>query len=292
MINVRQLEQIQPNWVEEYLNALGLAVQQPSYDFLESICTAQLTKFPFENISKLIYYRDQRKNGFVIPPIEVFVRDHFKYQFGGTCYSQNSMLLKLLRYLGFTCYMAKLGADHIAILVEVPEFSFERVYIDCGAAAPFFKPVRFEADPNNVSQFGSDQVFLRQVDEERGIYHFVRYRNGEKTGKDWLFDVNDRYEFEDFSDIVELSNLPNSTFMSLLRCQLWQLNLNRNLSLVNNILTFRYLDGTTKQQRLYSVEEIETVLDIEFGLPNLPVRDAVKVLNNLGIDIFAEQEVK
>ncbi|MCK9911651.1 hypothetical protein MXD81_21025, partial [Microbacteriaceae bacterium K1510] len=89
-------------------------------------------------------FRDRTKNGFIIPPIEVLV-DHFsRYDFGGTCYTINSRLLLLLRSLGYACSLVQVGSDHMAILVKLPELDGEQVYVDCGAAAPFFTPVQFE----------------------------------------------------------------------------------------------------------------------------------------------------
>lgn len=277
-------------WITQYLNALGLSVESPTFHYLQKICTAQLTRFPFENISKLIYVRDQKMNEAIIPTNDDFISHHFSYQFGGTCFTQNSKLLLLLRHLGYSAYLAKLGDDHMAILVELPELPNERLFIDCGAAAPFFIPVRFESDPNNVSQFGSDQIFLNWVDREQGIYHFVRYRDGQKSGKDWLFNVNDRYEFADFKDIINQSNQPQTTFMTMLRCQIWQLDQKRNLSLANHMFTIRYADGSYSKQKLHSIAEIENVVATEFGLPRLPVREAIEWLRDQGIDIFAEQE--
>lgn len=41
-----------------YLHSLGLEQEPPSLSFLERICLAHLNTYPFENISKLIYFRD------------------------------------------------------------------------------------------------------------------------------------------------------------------------------------------------------------------------------------------
>lgn len=279
-------EQQYPTWIKQYLAALQLSVEAPTFQYLQNICTAHLTKFPFENISKLIYVRDNQSDEAFIPTNEEFISNHFAYHFGGTCYTQNSKLLLLLRHLGYSCYLAKLGDDHMAILVELPEYPNERLFIDCGAAAPFFTPVRFESDPNNVSEFGSEQVFLKWVNREQGVYHYVRYRDGQKSGKDWLFNANDRYEFADFREIIRKSNHPQSSFMTVLRCQLWQIDKGRNLSLTNNLLTIRYLDGTITKQHLLSINEIEDVMAEEFGLPKLPVQEAIDILSHKGINIF------
>jgi N-hydroxyarylamine O-acetyltransferase len=40
----------------DYLGNLNLQIEKPSYNYLERICHAQLNTFPFENISKLLYF--------------------------------------------------------------------------------------------------------------------------------------------------------------------------------------------------------------------------------------------
>lgn len=88
------------DWIEPYLRNMGWTIETPSVEFLSKICTQHLTVFPFENISKLLYYRDQEINGFLAPPPESFVKNHESYQFGGTCFTLNSNLNRLLAALG------------------------------------------------------------------------------------------------------------------------------------------------------------------------------------------------
>lgn len=59
-----------PKWTKEYLRLLELTQELPTYAFLEKLCTAHLSTLPFENISKMIYFRDKQKNHFEIPSIE------------------------------------------------------------------------------------------------------------------------------------------------------------------------------------------------------------------------------
>lgn len=277
-----------PAWSINYLNRLGLEAKPANFSFLTEICRAHLATLPFENISKLIYYRDRAKNGFIIPPVEVLAQHFFRYDFGGTCYTVNSRLLMLLRSLGFTCSLVEVGQDHMAILVQLPELDGEQVYVDCGAAAPFFKPVRFETDPENLSEFGIEQVRLVRDQETPFLYHFMRYRRNELVSENWSFYSNQPREFADFHEVIEKANQPGSFFLSSLRCQLWQPEQNRSISLVNNTLTIRRMDGTEQKELLSSLEEIEEALAVEFRLPKLPLREAVAVLNELGVDIFQE----
>lgn len=275
------------NWAKKYLTILGLPLEPPSYDYLERVCHSNLTTFPFENISKLIYFRDKKKNNFEIPPVELFVDNFNDYHFGGTCYTLNSSLMQFLRELGFECYHVMLGNEHIGIIVNLLN---ERVYVDCGAAAPIFKPVRIERDHLNVSEFGDDKVNLLPVNPNEGQYKYVRYTQGKQSGKVWEFDINKKCEFEDLSEVIKQANKPNTTFMTILRCQLWQTKQNRSVSLVNNQFGIRYSDGSITKRKLYSIDEIESVIANEFLLPKLPIRDAINVLDGLNIDIFTENK--
>jgi arylamine N-acetyltransferase len=276
-----------PAWGLRYLERLGLGVNRPTLAYLEEICRAHLSVIPFENISKLLYYRDKHKNGYFIPPVGIFVENSFRFDCGGTCYTVNSSLLQLLRALGFSGCLIEVGSDHMAILVQLPELDGEMVYVDCGAAAPFFKPVRFQHNPENVSAFGVEQVCLVPDRTQPGRYRFIRYRRGEVISDEWTFTPDEPREFDHFSELVERSNLPGATFMKSLRCQLWQPEQNRSLSLVNSKLTIRSIDGAEKHSILQSTAEMEEVLAAEFNLPKLPIREAISVLQGLHIDPFA-----
>ncbi|WP_139492349.1 arylamine N-acetyltransferase [Brevibacillus dissolubilis] len=276
-----------PAWAIRYLNRLGVSVQKPSQAYLTELISAHLNKLAFENISKLLYYRDQEQNGYLIPPIEVFTENMHRYGYGGTCYTANSHLHTLLTELGFVSQLVFLRTDHMAILVELPEWDGEKVYVDCGAAAPFLEPVRFIGGQENHTAFGIDAVKLVPDAEHAGEYLFVRYRRGEVVSPQWVFDPNQKAEMSDFAPVIEMMNQPGSPFMKILRCQLYQTNLGRCLSLVNNQLTITYADGREEKRKLASIKEMEAVMQDEFGLPDLPVREAIDVLAWLGVDIFA-----
>ncbi len=277
-----------PDWADSYLNFLGLSVKPPTYDFLAEFCQAHLCRLAFENVSKLIYYRDHKTNGFFIPPMEVFVANMRRHDFGGTCHTLNFHAMTLLRALGFDCYLVSLNDVHMGILVELAEYPGERMYLDFGSCAPFFKPVRFETDRENRSSFGVDTVHIAADTEDPGYYRYVRFRHGKMTDNEWRFHPDQKRSFDDFSPAIAKSNQPGEVFMNKLRCHIWQLDKRRNLSLLNNILTIRNADHGQTQHKLRSVSEMEQVVAEEFRLPKLPVREAIDILESLGVDIFAE----
>lgn len=268
----------------DYLRLLNLPLEAPTFHYLERICHAQLNTFPFENISKLIYYRDRYKDPIKIPSFDLFVKNHKLYHFGGTCYTLNSNLMLLLKEIGFDCYHIMLGKEHMAIIVTIDNDKF---YVDCGAAFPFFKPVSFENDPHNITKFGNDNVRLLPLQSGTNNYQYIRYTNGKQSGKAWRFNSQQVSTISDFDQPIKLSNRPRTPFMIILRCQLYQTDKNRSVSLVNNKFAIRYDDGTTSDQRLSSVSEIEQVISNEFMLSKLPVAEAIDVLQSLDIDIFS-----
>jgi arylamine N-acetyltransferase len=269
----------------KYLSVLNLPLEIPTFHYLERICHAHLNTFPFENISKLLYFRDRNRIGFDIPPFDIFVENYIEYHFGGTCYTLNSSFKRLLTEIGFECYHIMLGKEHMGIIVIVDQ---ERVYVDCGAAAPFFKPVRFESDHQNISQFGKDEVYLLPVRPQNYEYQYIRYVQGKQNGKVWEFNSTKACQVNDFTEAIIKSNQPGSSFMTILRCQRWQTGKNRSVSLVNNKFGIRYADGQTSVTTLKSTEEIQAVIAEEFMLPKLPVSEAIAVLKQLNVDIFSE----
>ncbi|MCL6597507.1 MAG: arylamine N-acetyltransferase [Alicyclobacillus macrosporangiidus] len=271
------------DWVEDYLRHMDLTVEAPSVEYLSKICTRHLATFPFENISKLLYYRDLDKTGFLAPPPQLFVENYEGYQFGGTCFTLNGNLNRLLTALGFNCHFVMLSGEHMANVVRFGESVC--YYVDCGAAAPFFTPVRLGTLPQIV-QFGTDKIIIEPVDVDKHEYQYRRFTGDEQNGKTWTFLASKRCTWEDFKSILEAAHQPGTTFMSILRCQLWQPGRKRSVSLVDHTFTIRYQNGQTQRYELTSMDDIKRVLADEFGLPKLPVEEAVHVLEQLGVDIF------
>lgn len=282
---MRLLEQKRlPKWTMDYLEYLKIPIQKPSYEYLKEICTSHLNRIPFTNISSLLYYKEYHKRKKQYEDVEKFV-EGLQYNLGETCYMINSSLHLMLKQLGFHSRYAWLNEGHLALLVRLPEES-EEVYVDCGNAAPFFEPVRFITDPNNVSEFGGIAVKFRK-ENKAGTYTYYRYVDGKLvTDLVWSFDIKKTYQFDDFQTAIGNYFQPNGMFMSSLRCQLWQLEQNRSLSLIDNVLSIRYGDGRTEKRILKDHDDIREVINYEFRLPHLPVEDAIKVLEELGVDIF------
>nr|WP_281244827.1 arylamine N-acetyltransferase [Gracilibacillus orientalis] len=211
----------------------------------------------------------------------------FTNHMGGTCYAINSNLCSLLKHLGFHCRFVQLGTIHLAILVQIPNTK-EYVYVDCGTAAPLFKPLRFETDPDNSVSFGGIEVFI-QPEDESGNFTFHRYIDGKLIKQTlWSFTTKKTYHFKDFITPIQEYFQPGTLFMSTLRCQMWQQEKKRSLSLVNHTLNIRDINGKVEKHQLSSINDIRNVINEEFQLPYLPVERAIIVLQELGVDIFQD----
>jgi len=276
-----------PQWAANYLQYIQVPLREPSHAYLTEICTAHLNRIPFENISTLLRFREYHQQGRLEQDAERFVNQLLQFNMGGTCYMINSSLHRLLTELGFRSRYALLGGTHVGLLVQLPHEE-EEVYVDCGNAAPFFQPVRLMSEPDYVSAYAGIEVRLRPADEP-GTYTYHRYVDGKLlTDLLWTFDPRKTYQFDDFQPAIQQYFKPNDLFTSSLRCQLWQLDQQRSLSLVNHVLSIRDRDGTVEKRILSDLGELREVIDQEFKLPKLPVEEAVNVLRQLGVDIWKD----
>jgi len=77
-----------------YLRLLGIEKQRLDFEYLKKIVKASVDKIPFENISKLYYYK--RINLKELVDFELYLDGIEKYGFGGTCYANNFYFNQLL----------------------------------------------------------------------------------------------------------------------------------------------------------------------------------------------------
>lgn len=272
-------------WVGRYLERLGLRQEAPTLGYLTRLLGAHLATLPFENITKFHYYRRHGETGWFIPPIDLHVENMHRLHAGGTCFTANSSFHQLLAALGYSVYyVACYPPMHMGNVVRLPEGPF---YVDVGVGGPLFEPVNL-AYGSRQELYGGG-IDIRPMVGRPGRYHFDHLAHGEVT-RPWELHADEPLTLADFTEAITRANIPGATFMTILRCHLFQPERRRSLSLVNHTLTIRQADGTEEKQRLMTVEALERALAEEFGLPHLPVREAVETLAQLGIDVFAPKE--
>ena len=266
---------------KRYLEALRLTVEEPSFSYLAKIMNAHLFTLPFENASKLIYHRENTLENYT-PDTQTFVDNFEKYQFGGTCFTVNQKVAAILQDLGFDAYNIDMGPEHVATVVRLQG---EHILVDCAVSAPIFSPVRLERSDRNIYMYHDEKIVISPVDKENHLYEFKRYIKGTLTKDQWVFNADQPRSQKYLNDMVGHSHREDAMFMSLLRLQMWQPT--RNITLKNNRMRIYHPDGTTEKRDLQSIEEIEEVVQHEFGLGKLPVRKAVEYLEAKGINVFA-----
>ena len=151
---------------KKYLKILNLHCEIPSIPFLEKVLFANITRIPFENISKLYYLkRDGLRS---IPDFETYLTGIEKFNLGGTCYANNHYFNRLLKYLGFNASLC--GADmnepdvHLFNIVQVDNREF---MADCGYAAPFIRPLPRDLSEDYTVELGSDRYVFASAGRPR-----------------------------------------------------------------------------------------------------------------------------
>ncbi|MFD2703942.1 arylamine N-acetyltransferase [Salibacterium lacus] len=273
------------DWLERYLTILRLKPQPPSRKFLKRIIRAHVRTFPFENVSKLLMARDAETIDHVTD-VYTFLTAHETNQSGGTCFTLNACLFQLLKALGFEGWLIRPGEEHMAMVVKDPGSDNRLLYVDVGTTAPLFEPIPFHGRKRGIPPFAGERLFFLPGNEP-GIYTYIRTRNGQITHKKWTFSIYSAMQFADFTPWIASTFQHGASFMNMLRCQLWEPDQRRGLSLVNRTFTIRHGNGSVLTKDLPDQEAVQDVLSREFRMPDLPVEKALEQLKYQGVDIFS-----
>ncbi|WP_379134436.1 arylamine N-acetyltransferase [Paenibacillus sp. sgz500958] len=253
-------------------------IDYPSLEYLQRLVKSRITKLAFENISKLFYLKHFDRNQFYLPPADVYIDHMYRFDFSGVCHTGNYYFYKLLLELGFDAYPIKY-ASHLATIVRISD---QLYYTDVAMGHPTYLP----ADITSTTEINIDQSVLKLYPDPNKKFRFhVEHGISGKEQYHWVFRPHESIGLQEVEKLINWSNEPQRLFTTLLRVHLWQPEQHRSLSLFNNSFTIRYDEGK-EQYKLHSVQEIQDILDGEFGFPNLPVHEAVDTLESLGTTIF------
>lgn len=260
---------------DRYLRLLNVERQQPTHAYLRELVAAQVTRIPFENVSKLYYLK--RENLRFIPDLEKYLSGIERFRFGGTCYSNNYHFYSLLRHLGFQATLC--GADmnmpsaHFVVMVTTEGRDF---LIDTGYAAPFLEPMPHDLDEDYEVRLGRDRYVLRPNDGD-GSSRMDLYRDG-KPIHGYTARPTPR-QISDLSPVIVSSFRDDSVFMnSLLLARFWE---GRSL-VVYNLSVIESEGESFSVRTLSNREELPAVVEEHFGIPGAIVSDAVSMLGDLG----------
>ena len=251
-------ERMEQDVFMRYLNVLEVPKRPPGFDALKELVAAQMTRVPFENISKLYYRKRLALDN--IPDMPTYLDGIERFHFGGTCYSNNYYFYLLLANLG---YAAKLcGADmhnpdaHMVIMVGIEGREF---LVDAGYAAPFLSPLPRDLAEDYTVVLGRDRYVLRSQDS-KGCSRLELYRDG-KLKHGYLAKPSPK-RIEDFS--IADSYRADATFMNaLLLARFFP-----DHSIVTHNLTVVKSQTTeSKSYTLQSRNELGQTVEDLFGIP-------------------------
>ena len=257
---------------DNYLNILGINRREPSITALYEIVRFHLTRVPFENISKLLY----RKQGLkYIPDLSLYLDGIEKFNFGGTCYSNNYYLYLLLKYLGYDVKLC--GADmknpdvHIVSMVKIGGRDF---IVDVGYAAPFTEPLPRDLNENYVITFGDEKYILYPRDES-GSSKLEQYYKG-KLKHGYTAKPKAR-KIDKFRNVIEDSYREDATFMNAVMIAKFY----ENGSIVLRNLTLIRTDRNKVTTQSIRRDEISAVVEKYFGMPRQIAEEGVNELLEL-----------
>jgi arylamine N-acetyltransferase len=248
-------ERLDHHLLQQYLDILGAANKVPSHDALTELVTAQLTRVPFENISKLYYRKHLGLTD--LPTLPQYLDGIAQNHFGGTCYSNNYYFYCLLASLGYKVELC--AADMTAPAVHA--FSLVRVegreyLVDTGYAAPFLSPLPRDLMTDYTVELGRDRYVLRPQDGN-GCSRLDLYRDG--ILKHGYLARPEPRRIEDFSGVIKSSFGPDATFLnSLLLARFYpgRSVVIHNFALIESqgtVFTIRRLNGL--DELISSIEE-------------------------------------
>lgn len=265
---------------EKYLKLLGIKVMQPSVSFLNEIVKRQLSKVPYENISKIVRFHEI---GPSIPNLEEFVAGMVDKTYGGTCFVQNIYLNHILNYLGFKTDLIGIRRDgllsHLSLRVNIEGANY---FVDVGIMSSFSGPFRIDPSESFQKDIGNQRfVFSPKVDLEN--YNLEIWRNGKMirefessslafTEQDLEMGVRKTFE----RSAMFMTTLCVHRFFDTHSVGVW----NRN---------FYQIRGTEHSVReIQSYSELKSVFRDELMLPQYPLDVTLDLLQSNGAEKLFE----
>ncbi len=258
---------------KEYLQILDVSVKKPSIDALKELISSHLAHIPFENISK-IYYK-KKLNLLYIPTLELYVEGIRKYNFGGTCYSNNFYFNRLLKYLGYNIVLC--GADmknpdvHIVSIVTIENQEF---IIDVGYAAPFFEPLPRNLSTEYQINFGIDKYILLPKDCN-GFSRLNFYRNN-ILKHSYVVKPYSR-SISEFDHVIKASFDITATFMNAILLVLFGKNSSK---VIHNFSIIEFENNNYKKTILPDENELMKEIENKFRIPKEITGESLSQISN------------
>jgi N-hydroxyarylamine O-acetyltransferase len=257
--------------VARYLRLLRVERKEPSPDSLSELVAAHLTGIPFENVSK--FYNRQHFQLEALPGIDLFLDGIERYNFGGTCYSNNFHFYRLLAALGYDvklCSADMTNPDvHMVIVVTLDGREY---LVDAGYGAPFLSPLPRDLRADYVVELGRDRYVLKPQDAE-GCSRLELHRDGVAKHGYRMKPAPKR--IEDFQNTIANSFRTGATFLN---CILLVRFYPRASTLLHNLSLIESTGSESKATSLPDRGCLPSAVERYFGIPAEIVEEVVAEL--------------
>lgn len=260
------------NEFDRYLSLLRISQGDPTLGYLERLVTAHMRQIPFENISKLFYWKTMGFHASI--DLTQYLNGIEHFHFGGTCYANAFHLNELLCYLGYDARLC--GADMKnpdVHLVNVVTIDAREYLVDVGYAAPFLEPIPLDLTVEHSLRFGNTTYLIRPRDGF-GRTRVELYRNG-ILRHGYIINPAPR-RIDEFLPVIAESFAPNATFMNALLLVKFGPD---ESSVIHNKELIQVRRDDTNRTILRSNGELASVVHELFGIPEEVVAMAVNGKN-------------
>lgn len=263
---------------DRYLRLLGIAKIKHDWETLAVITSAHLTRIPFENVSKI--YRAKIRGIRGMPSLEEYLDGVEHYNFGGTCYTNNYYLHRLLVNAGFDVKLCAAditvnGAPPNGHMVNVVNIDGREAIVDVGFGAPFWQPLPLGSDLDVIMELGTEKYVLKPRDKT-GRNRLEFYRDNQLQ-HGYVLKPAAR-NVEDFNDVIARSYSDSAPFLN--RLIVTRFFENRALVLRNHTLT--EMNGTRSiTNNLRTGDDIARAIVRHYGIPEDIVSGVLESLKEL-----------
>ncbi len=159
----------------DFLKLLKLSQEKPTLDFLERLLQSHKHFVPYENISKLV-----RRNmvGLTHTIFEEHLEGIKSYGHGGTCFSQNLHLHRLLEFLGYEIHLQGNWEEdrltHPNLCIKIDGVNY---FVDLGIMSSFSGPYPLTSGQVIEKKIGN-QIFILTASEDEESACLQIFRSG------------------------------------------------------------------------------------------------------------------
>ena len=259
---------------ERYLEHLKLKREKPTLVFLTQIIKAHLARVPYENLSKLLRFKQV---GASIPSFEEFVNQQYENNLGGTCFAQNIHLNRLLKNLEFNSQLVGIRRDgilsHVSLRVDLDGDNY---LVDVGIMSPIAGPYRIHPEASFDTWIGNQQFIYKPAHDQKN-YVLEIHRDGKmiRAFHSTLEPITDH----DVAIGIQKTFEPGAMFMKTLCVH--RVFSEYSIGLWNRQL-YRIQGDARDIRKLVSFVDLKAALTENLKLPNYPLDEAIQLLQQNG----------